>query len=154
MNLTRMREFQFGRLAFEMYEKYDGKFAGGPDQDIINIVFGTHRGKSAILFFSNFAGEASTVFSLFADNATIMECNYSLHPEHCGGEKHYCSHHTVEDGPVCFCWPALWDGVYMIHAYAQTFHGGGFLKSLWDAFERVILYTFSLSRFRRLEFST
>ena len=73
------------------------------------------------------------------ENASIMECNYSLHPEHCGGEKHHCTHHKVDDGPVCFCWPTLANGVHMIHAYAHLFHKGGFLGRLWDVFQRVII---------------
>ena len=44
MNLTRLRQFRFEKLAHEMYEKYKGKMAGGPDQDIINIIFGTYKG--------------------------------------------------------------------------------------------------------------
>ena len=74
---------------------------------------------------------------LFSDNATIMECNYCLHTDHCGGEEHVCSHHKVEDGPVCFCWPAQLKGVHMIHAYARGFERGGLWKSLWDALQKV-----------------
>ena len=45
MNLTRMREFHFDKLALEAYDKYQGKLDGGPDQDILNIIFGMHSGK-------------------------------------------------------------------------------------------------------------
>ena len=77
-----------------------------------------------------------------------MECNYSLHPEHCGSEEHHCTNHTVGDGPICFCWPSLFNGVHMVHADGNRFHQGGFLGNLWDAFERVILRLF-VSRKKR-----
>ena len=44
MNLTRLREFRFERLVYEMYEKYKGRLYGGPDQDILNIIFSTYKG--------------------------------------------------------------------------------------------------------------
>ena len=45
MNLTRMRQLNFDQLALEAYEKYKGPGLIYLDQDILNIVFGTHRGK-------------------------------------------------------------------------------------------------------------
>ena len=44
MNLTRLREFNFETSAYEMYQKYKGRFPGGPDQDLLNIIFGTYKG--------------------------------------------------------------------------------------------------------------
>ena len=44
MNLTRMRLLKFDRLALEAYEKYKGTGFRYLDQDILNIVFGTHKG--------------------------------------------------------------------------------------------------------------
>ena len=46
MNLTRMRQFEFDQLALQTYDQYkDTEFRDGvQDQDIINIIFGTHRG--------------------------------------------------------------------------------------------------------------
>ena len=44
MNLTRLRQFHFDTLVYEMYEKHKGKMPGGPDQDIINMIFGSYKG--------------------------------------------------------------------------------------------------------------
>ena len=48
MNLTRMRQFQFDRLVFQTYDQYRrDELDGGLDQDIINIIFGTHPRKDS-----------------------------------------------------------------------------------------------------------
>ena len=45
MNLTRMREFNFVQKVLETYDKYvEVREYGLLDQDIVNIIFGTHPG--------------------------------------------------------------------------------------------------------------
>ena len=77
-----------------------------------------------------------------------MDCNYAFHPEHCGemnGRGYGCPYHSVGEGPLCFCWPSLVNGVKLIHAYGRTFKGlfyknfqPNFMQSLWKGFQEVI----------------
>ena len=158
MNLTRLRDFQFDTLVLEMYEKYKGRLDQGPDQDIINIIFGSYKGHSFPIPKTLWPCLDACVMKCFLwfcpDNATIMDCNYAFHPEHCGGRngrEYHCPHHSVGEGPLCFCWPALVNGVKLIHAYGRTFQGmfvddfqPNFMQSLWSGFQEV---TFQLGRF-------
>ena len=52
MNLTRMREFRFDELVIETRGKYKHKTVSGPDQDILNAVFGTHKGQGSFFVLS------------------------------------------------------------------------------------------------------
>ena len=48
MNLTRMRQLGFDKLVMETMEKYKGKLKY-LDQDILNVLFGTHKGSNKLV---------------------------------------------------------------------------------------------------------
>lgn len=143
MNLTRMREFHFEKLAYEMYDRYEGKARyGGPAQNVFNFVFGTYKGQVSMALEPHFLRvwtlKILVSFPWLTDNATIMDCSYSFHPSHCGNASTHCYFHAVQDGPVCFCWPVLLNGVKLVHAFGGFFQKEGFMGSLWHALEEVI----------------
>ena len=70
-----------------------------------------------------------------------MDCNLNFNPDHCGNGNHKCTGSTPADGPICFCWHAVSDGVKIVHGYYQHFKRWGlpFMKHLYQAFAKVAL---------------